>query len=82
MAAAVGMSAQHTGVRRQKWESIISRQVLVQLVNPENCVAGLDLQKQLRGRHLVVEVEGGRSIRIAHQLKILIDLLRFLPASP
>src|ERR1035437_215246 len=59
--------------------SVIPCKILAQLVNPEAGLAGLDLQKQLRGRQLIVEVEGCRSIRIANQMKSSIDLFAFRP---
>jgi hypothetical protein len=52
------MSAKHTGVPGRRERSVISCQILAQTIKPEAGIAGLDLQKQLRGCQLIVEVEG------------------------
>ena len=57
--------------------SVILCEVFAEAVNPEAGIAGLDPQEQLCGSRLIVKVKGCRSVRIANQLQISIDLSAF-----
>jgi hypothetical protein len=69
----VGGLGKVTGANR----SVILCEVFAEAVNPEARIAGLDPQEQLCGSQLIVKVKGCRSVRIANQLQISIDLSAF-----
>jgi hypothetical protein len=58
--------------------SVISYQVLAQVLDSETGIDGFDLKKELGSGQLIAEVEGSGSIWSGNELKILVELLALI----